>query len=192
MLHLLKRLPVAIAFLALTSCYQAGRPVAGVADAPPWFSLNFDEMLHEGDAAPEALSFCAVPQCPKPLVIGTLLVTGESADQLEAMLRHPERLAAELKRRAREPTLKRAAKPGTKQHIATATTVTPLQDGPAPGFTLTMARKEGKGRINATVLGWRDDEALHVVIAIGDDAEAVTESATRAAVSNKKSRQSGG
>lgn len=176
-------LVAAMALISLTSCYRSGAPVMGVAESNTWFSLPLEDFLHEGDSAPVAMSFCAADTCPAKLAVGVLTMTGETARQLERILEQSEILKSELDFRSRKPTLKRAIAKGSKQHIATTLQITPLKSDPAKGFSLQMSRKDGKGRITATVLGWRNGEALKVVIAIGSD-EAATQAAASSAVNH--------
>lgn len=179
-LRILKGLIAAAVILALAGCYPSGRSVAGVAETDRWFSLPFEDFLHEGDAEPEALSFCASEDCPDRLAIGVIKVTGNSAEQLRRILRRPDLLVMELEARKRKPTLSRAAAKTDGQHIDTTLKVVPFHHEAAQGFSLVMSRKDGKGHVAGMVLGWRSGEALHVVIAIGNSDNAVMQAAVQA------------
>jgi len=153
----------------------AGIPVAGVADSSAWFSFSFDEFLHEGDVSPDAMSFCAEPECPARLAIGSFSVAGQQAEQLERILARPELLAKELRRRKNIRSARKTGKP-----LPSTISVTADSYGPAYGFMIIMSGKGGKGRIAASVLGRKAGQKLHFVIAISNDENAAAKAARTA------------
>lgn len=169
--------------LTLTSCIPAGQPVIGVADTSAWFSLPLDQSLGEGRANPEAISACASAECPYKIAVAVLSVQGAEADRLEKILQNPAALAGELQRREKAAELRRRH-PGTKR-IDVTVRVAPLSEG--SGFTVSMARNDGTLTVSSAVIGWRTEQALKFVIAIGEDANTVLAAARKAAESYRNS-----
>lgn len=168
---ILGRLFVLLSLLALPGCYTTGHPIQGLALSKTLFSLPFDDFLQEGDVTPEAIAFCAPPECEHKLVIGSLRVHGESARLLERILQNPKLLAQELDTRNRALALKSQRTKNNKPRIDVKTQIEPIVHQGAQGFSLTMARKDGKGYIAATVLGWKQAEILHLILVIGENEE---------------------
>jgi hypothetical protein len=157
--------------LAVASCGYIPRPVAGVPPGAPWDALPLRRWLAEDRAEPVALSFCAPPECSPGLAVGVVRLTGKDAQVTDALLKDPERLARAL----RSPA-------GREKPVRTRIAVERLGDAPYPGFAIDLAPADGARRpAYGAALGKREGEALSVVLVIGEDAQAVRDTALRVA-----------
>ncbi len=157
--------------LAVARCGYIPRPVAGVPPGAPWDALPLRRWLAEDRAEPVALSFCAPPECSPGLAVGVVRLTGKDAQVTDALLKDPERLARAL----RSPA-------GREKPVRTRIAVERLGDAPYPGFAIDLAPADGARRpAYGAALGKREGEALSVVLVIGEDAQAVRDTALRVA-----------
>ena len=164
-------LPILILALAVASCGYIPRPVAGVPPGAPWDALPLRKWLAEDRAEPVALSFCAPPECSPGLAVGVVRLTGRDAQVTESLLKDPERLARAL----RSPA-------GREKPVRTRITVERLNGGAYPGFAIDLTPSNGaKRQAYGAALGRREGEALSVVLVIGEDAQAVQETARQVA-----------
>jgi hypothetical protein len=172
LLRLLRSCPLILALaLALASCGYIPRPVAGVPPGAPWDALPLRKWLAEDRAEPVALSFCAPPDCSPGLAVGVVRLTGKDAQVTESLLKDPERLARAL----RSPA-------GREKPVRTRIAVERLRGSPHPGFAIDLSPADGAGRAAYGVaFGKRDGEGLSVVLVIGEDAQAVHETARQVA-----------
>lgn len=157
--------------LSLASCGYIPRQVAGLSVDAPWDALPLRKWLAEGRSEPVALAFCAPPECGPGLTVGVIRMGGRDADITEAILKDPERLARAL----RSPAGRE--KPA-KTHVA----VERLTGVRYPGFVIALARADGNGRpAHGAAFGRREGETLLVVLVIGEDRDAVRETARQVA-----------
>ncbi|MCB5177703.1 hypothetical protein [Microvirga lenta] len=161
-----------IGLLALSGCGYIPRPVAGVPPGAPWEALPLRKWLAENRAAPEALAFCAPPECSPGLVVSVVRLKGDDAKAAEAVLKDPDRLARVL----------RSPKDRKKKAVRTAVSVESLDGRPYPGFAISLAPADGgKPPAYGAAFGRRTGDELHVVLAIGEDPESVRATAREAA-----------
>lgn len=154
----------------LSACSLFPRPVQGVPAEAPWFALPLGEWLGEGRAEPEAIAACRPPDCGPGLAVSVVRMSGEDAAAAARILADPGPLAQALQ-------APRSGKPSR-----TAAALTPLQEGSATGFAITLARRDGARRTAyGAALGQRSGEDLRVVLVIGEDASAVQDTARRVA-----------
>lgn len=157
--------------LTLTACGYIPRAVEGIPPGAPWAALPLRKWLAEDRAEPQAMAFCAPPECSPGLAVGVVRLTGRDAEITEALLRDPERLARAL----RSPA-------GRDKPVRTAIAVERLTDAPLPGFAITLSPLEGGKRpAYGAALGRRSGESLDVVLVVGDNPEAVRDTARRVA-----------
>ncbi|MBL0407483.1 hypothetical protein JKG68_26560 [Microvirga aerilata] len=157
--------------LSVAGCGYIPRPVAGVPPGAPWDALPLRKWLAEDRAEPVALSFCAPPECSPGLAVGVVRLTGRDAQVTEAILADPERLARAL----RSPA-------GRQKPVRTRIAVERLTGAPYPGFAIDLAPSDGARRpAYGAALGRREGETLSVVLVIGEDAQAVQETARQVA-----------
>jgi hypothetical protein len=147
-------------FSACASYYP--EPVRGVSNASAWVALPLRRWLAEDRAEPEAVAICRPPECGPGMVVAVVRTHGEDADEAEAVLRNPERLA-----RALEDMRDRKSKVRTKAAARR------LTDGALQGFALELARDDGERPAFGAALGRRTGDGLEFVLAIGDDRDAV-------------------
>ncbi|PVE22352.1 hypothetical protein DC522_21470 [Microvirga sp. KLBC 81] len=153
--------------IGLASCDYIPRTVAGLPSDTSWDALPLRKWLAEDRAEPIALSFCAPPSCSPGLAVSVIRLKGKDAQITEALLKDPERLARALRSPADQD------KP-----VRTDISVDRLKDGPYPGFTITLAPMDGKKPpAFGAALGKRSGEDLEVVLAIGQSAEVVRQTA---------------
>ncbi|MBB4038379.1 hypothetical protein GGR34_000008 [Microvirga flocculans] len=153
--------------LTLASCAYIPRPVAGVPPGAPWEAMPLRKWLAEDRAEPIALSFCAPPECSPGLAVSVIRVTGKDADVTERLLKDPERLARGLLSQA-----------GRTKPVKTRIAVERLPGSPFPGFAITLVPADGGKRpAYGAAFGRREGEALSVVLAIGEDPDAVRKTA---------------
>ncbi|MBF9235709.1 hypothetical protein [Microvirga alba] len=127
--------------------------------------------LAEDRAEPQALSFCAPPECRPGLAVAVVRLAGKDAETTDRVMRKPELLAQAL----RSPA-------GQGKSARTRISVQPLQEGPAYGFTISLASaKGGKRPAYGATLGQRSGDDLEVVLVIGEEADAVEATARRVA-----------
>jgi hypothetical protein len=171
-LHLLRPSLLSLVLaLSLASCGYIPRQVAGLPADASWDALPLRKWLAEDRADPVALSFCAPPACSPGLAVSVIRLTGRDADITDALLKDPERLARALRSPAGRP------KP-----VKTVITIERLQEGPYPGFFIDLASADGSKRpAYGAAFGKREDEALLVVLAIGENADVVRETAKEVA-----------
>lgn len=155
--------------LAACSAYYP-EPVEGLSDAGSWVALPLRRWLAEGRAEPEAVAICRPPDCGPGMVVAVVQSHGRDADEAEAVLRSPERLARVL-----EDMRDRKSK------VRTVAAVRRLADGPLQGFALTFGRDDGQRAVYAAALGRRMAGSLRVVLAIGESPESVEATARRVA-----------
>ena len=80
----------------------------------PWEALPLRKWLAEDRAEPEALAFCAPPECRPGLVVGVVRLTGRDAEITDGILKNPERLARALRSPAgRGPSRSRPSCPSS-------------------------------------------------------------------------------
>jgi hypothetical protein len=157
--------------VALSSCVSAyPEPVEGLPDAGSWTALPLRSWLAEDRAEPEAVAICRPPDCGPRMVVGVVRLHGEDADQAEAILRDPDHLARALEEMR-----------GHKSKVRTIATARRLAEGPSQGFVLFLGRDDGERAVHGAALGRRDADGLRVVLAIGENAEAVEATARRVA-----------
>jgi hypothetical protein len=157
--------------LSLATCGYIPRPVEGVPAGAPWEALPLRKWLAEDRAEPQALAFCAPPECGPGLAVSVVRLKGRDAQITHAVLRDPERLARAL----RSPA-------GRDKPVRTRISVEPLKDAPYPGFAISLAPADGrKAPAYGAALGRRSGESLDVVLVIGETEEAVQDTARRVA-----------
>lgn len=162
---------LAAAALSLTGCGYIPRPVAGVPPGAPWEALPLRKWLAEDRAEPVALSFCVPPECRPGLAVAVIRLSGKDAEITDAVLRYPERLARAL----RSPS-------GRDKPVRTLVSVERLEEAPYSGFAIVLAPADGGKRpAYGAALGRRSGEELHIVLAIGEDARSVRETARQVA-----------
>jgi hypothetical protein len=150
--------------LALAGCGYIPRPVEGVPPGPPWEALPLGKWLAEDRAEPQALSFCAPPECRPGLAVAVVRLKGQDAETTDRVMKKPAVLAQVL----------RSAK--------TVVTATALQEGASYGFTISLGpAKGGKPPAYGAVLGQRSGDDLHAILVNGDAADAVEATARRVA-----------
>lgn len=165
----LSRFSLLVLTLAVTvaSCGYIPRQVAGLPSDPSWDALPLRKWLAEDRAEPVALAFCAPPECGPGLAVSVIRLTGKDADITDAVLRDPERLARGL----RSPA-------GRSKPVKSLITVERLTDVPYPGFVIALAPADGGKRpAYGAALGKRLGNELEVVLAIGESADVVRETA---------------
>jgi hypothetical protein len=161
-----------MAALILSGCGYFPRAVEGVPPGEPWAALPLRKWLAEGRAEPQAMAFCAPPECKPGLAVGVVRLTGEDAVTAEAILKQPERLARAL----RSPA-------GRAEPVTTVISVRRLEDGSRHGFAISLAPANGrKPPAYGAALGQRFGSDLQLVLVIGDDAQAVEATARRVAI----------
>jgi hypothetical protein len=173
---------------AAAGCSYYPRAVEGVPYRDPWVALPLRGWLAEDRAEPEAMAFCRPADCSPGLVVAVLRLTGEDAATAEAVLDDPARLVRFLQRSKDRSSREDAAAKNAartippKRPVRTVAAAVPLRFGTGKGFTLTLGRADGSLRpAFGAALGRRDSGGLRVVLAIGEDPNAVTAAARRAA-----------
>jgi hypothetical protein len=161
-------LVIAISIPACASYYP--EPVNGLTDQQAWLALPMRRWLAEDRAEPEALAICRRPDCASGMVVGVLRTRGKDADEAEAVLRAPERLAKALEDMR-----------GRKSKVRTAASVRRLKTGTLHGFVLALGRSDGERPAYGAALGTRTGDSLRIVMAIGEDPNAVEATARRVA-----------
>jgi hypothetical protein len=157
-----RALSFGLVVLALSACDYIPRAVEGVPPGAPWEALPLRKWLAEDRAEPQALAFCAPPECSPGLVVSVVDVKGKDADISEALLDDPSRLTQ---------ALRSATRHGKIRTIASST---PLAEPSSRGFTLTLAPSDGgKSPAYGATLGRRSGDTLKLVIVIGADRTAV-------------------
>jgi len=155
--------------LAACAAYYP-EPVEGLTESSSWIALPLRSWLAEDRAEPEAVALCRPPDCSPGMVVGVVRLHGKDANEAEAVLNHPDRLAQALEEMR-----------GRKSKVRTVATARRLADGPSQGFLLSLGRDDGERAVYGAALGRRDGGGLRVVLAIGDNAEAVEATARRVA-----------
>src|SRR4028119_1299958 len=64
---------------ALDACGYIARPVEGVPAGAPWEALPLRKWLAEDRAEPQALAFCAPPECSPGLAVSVVRLKGRDA-----------------------------------------------------------------------------------------------------------------
>jgi hypothetical protein len=149
-------------------------PVDGLPDPESWVALPLRRWLVEDRVEPEAVAICRPPDCGSPMVVGVVQARGRDADDAEAVLKAPERLARALEamrdRKSRNP-----------DHVRTIASAERLNSGRYKGFVLTLSRSDGDRHAFGAALGRRTANGLRVVLAIGADRDAVEATVRRVA-----------
>lgn len=163
--------PLALLFLipalGLAACSYIPRQVAGLPSGVSWDALPLRKWLAEERAEPVALSFCAPPECRPGLAVSVVRLTGRDARITESLLNDPERLARAL----RSPA-------GRTKPVTTRVAVERLGNTPYQGFAISLSPADGgKKPVHGAALGKPMGEDLTVVLVIGEEAEAVRETA---------------
>src|SRR4028118_1516443 len=96
-LRLCFRFAIVVLALSLATCGYIPRPVEGVPAGAPWEALPLRKWLAEDRAEPQALAFCAPPECGPGLAVSVVRLKGRDAQITHAVLRDPERLARALR-----------------------------------------------------------------------------------------------
>jgi hypothetical protein len=149
--------------LALAACGYIPRPVAGLPPGAPWEALPLRKWLAEDRAEPEALSFCAPPECRPGLAVIVVRLSGKDAEITDGVLKDPERLARAL----RSPA-------GRTKPVKTVVSVEPMKEAAAYGFAISLApADEGKAPAYGAALGRRVGEDLRLVLVVGEARDAV-------------------
>src|ERR671913_1769799 len=131
-LRLCFRFLIAAAALSLAACGYIPRAVEGVPAGAPWEALPLRKWLAEDRAEPEALAFCAAPECRPGLVVGVMHLRGKDAAAAAAVLRNPGLLAQALRSR-----------PARTASARTTVAVEPLGESPYSGFAISLAPAGG-------------------------------------------------
>lgn len=153
--------------LGLAACGYIPRQVAGLPSGMSWDALPLRKWLAEDRAEPVALSFCSPPECRPGLAVSVVRLTGRDARITESLLNDPERLARAL----RSPA-------GRAKPVTTRIAVERLDNPPYRGFAISLAPADGgKKPAYGAAFGRRKDEDLTVVLVIGEEADAVRETA---------------
>jgi hypothetical protein len=156
---------------SLSGCGYIARPVEGVPPGAPWEALPLRKWLAEDRIEPEAMAFCAPPECRPGLVVSVVRLTGKDADITDAILKDPERLAQAL----------RSSVDKTKP-ITTLVSVQRLEESASYGFSITLTPTKGmKSPAYGSALGRRFEGDLRLVLVIGEDAKAVQATALQVA-----------
>jgi hypothetical protein len=158
-----RALSFGLLIVTLSACGYIPRPVEGVPPGAPWEALPLRKWLAEDRAEPQALAFCAPPECRPGLVVSVIELKGSDADISESVLKDPARLSRALGRTAHE---------GKEVHAMVA--ARPIDDGGSHGFAISLAPSDGsKPPAYGAALGRRSGEALRLVLVIGDNEAAV-------------------
>jgi hypothetical protein len=156
---------------ALAACAYIPRPVEGVPPGAPWAALPLRSFLAEDRAEPEAMAICRPPECSPGLAVAVVRLRGRAAEEAEAVLRQPDRLARALE----EPG-------GKARKVQSSATVSPVDEEGYRGFALTLGRRDGSKRpAYGEALGRRIGAELRVVLVIGESPESVDATARRVA-----------
>jgi hypothetical protein len=156
---------------ALWGCSYIPRPVEGVPVEAPWAALPLRGWLAEDRIEPEAMAMCGPPECRPGLLVAVLKLAGREADEAEAVLRRPERLAHALMAAGEKP-----------RAVASYAEVSALAEDASRGFFLTLGRKDGTKRpAFGAALGQRAGSDLRLVVVIGEEPDAVEAAARRVA-----------
>lgn len=149
--------------LGLVACGYIPRPVEGVPPGAPWEALPLRKWLAEDRAEPQALAFCAPPECSPGLVVSVIDLNGRDAEISEALLTDPTRLAKAMQSKA-----------GRSTKVQTLVAASVISQGPSRGFTISLAPSDGTKRsAYGAALGRRTGETLKLVLVIGDDEASV-------------------
>jgi len=130
--------------LAACAAYYP-EPVEGLSDSSSWIALPLRSWLAEDRAEPEAVALCRPPDCGPGMVVGVVRLHGKDANEAEAVLNHPDRLAQALEEMR-----------GRKSKVRTVATARRLADGPSQGFLLSLGRDDGERAVYGAALGRRD------------------------------------
>lgn len=171
----------------VASCIYIPVHLEGVPVEPPWTAFPLRSWLAEDRVEPRAVVACMDANCPHRVVVGLFRASGSNGEALAAILRDPAPLAASL----RAPKAALAALRGTaagRLRVAPVVTTAEtklLREGALSGFTLAFGRADGAGRAAyGAALGRQAGGAVELVLAVGDDEEAVTSTARRVAREN--------
>lgn len=174
-----------LAFLPRASDLALGPAIAfpptipGLPTGSPALNLPVPAWIERGETSVSAITLCREDACPRRLVAARLVMHGQAARELDALVADPAGLARDLTRREarRDSTGRSRAKAppviftgeGSRQagpHGPTARLVLTMQprdpapDGP-PAITAAMAvRHAGERRIVLFVVGTRRDAVL--------------------------------
>ncbi len=163
---------LAAGLLAVSACGYVPRPVAGLPPGAPWEALPLRKWLAEDRAEPEALSFCAPPECRPGLAAIVVRLSGKDAEITDGVLKDPERLARAL----RSPA-------GRTKPVKTMVSVEPMKEAAAYGFAISLApADEGKVPAYGAALGRRVGEDLRLVLVVGEAPDAVQSTVREVAV----------
>lgn len=159
-----RALSFGLLIVALSACGYIPRPVEGVPPGAPWEALPLRKWLAEERAEPQALAFCAPPECGPGLVVSVIDLKGRDAEISESLLRDPDRLARAMRSSA-----------GHAGKVRTLASATPIREGASRGFTISLAPSDGtKSPAYGATLGRRSGEdSLKLVLVIGDDEASV-------------------
>jgi hypothetical protein len=162
---------LAIAISAFSGCGYIPRPVEGVSPGAPWEALPLRKWLAEDRIEPEAMAFCAPPECRPGLVVAVIRLSGKDAEITDAILKDPERLARALRSSA-----------GRSKPNKTIVSVDEMKEGACYGFAISLApRDEGRAPAYGAALGRRFENGLRLVIVVGEDPDAVKSTAQEVA-----------
>lgn len=157
------------AALVLSGCIAFPEPVAGVPQDGSWVALPLTRWIDDERGRPEAVAFCAT--CPHRVAVGVLDLSPDEARGARSVLDDPALLV-------RQMAAGRDARPVKKPPPRSTVAVEPLREGTWRGFSVELARADRKGHpVYGAVLGRTAGERLRAVVAIGDDAAAVTSTA---------------
>jgi hypothetical protein len=156
----------------LAGCGYIPRPVEGVPPGAPWSALPLRKWLAENRAEPEAMAFCAPPECRPGLAVGVIRLDGHDAEVADAVLKDPERLARALR-----------ASAGRTKPVKTLVSVETMTEGAFYGFSIALIpADESKAPAYGAALGQRSENGLRLVLVIGEDLEPVQATVREVAV----------
>lgn len=143
-----------LSFAAVAACSDFDRlvdvafppAVPGLTDGQAWLDLPIGGWVTEGDISAGAIAACFARACTAPAGVGLFRAEGHDAVLLGELINHPERLKTALER------TERADKRSRRRRLNVTVGVAPFSLGTLRGFTIRIARADGRQPAYGAVL----------------------------------------
>jgi hypothetical protein len=164
-----------LSFAAVSACSDFDRildvafppAVPGLTDGQAWLDLPIGGWVTEGEVSAGAMAACFARACATPAGVGLFRAEGHEAALLRDLIANPERLKAGLERNDR------ADKTARRRRVAITVDVRPLAVDALRGFTIRIARTDGRQPAYGAVLaspGAGGSLAFVLVVAASEEA----------------------
>lgn len=161
--------------LALAPAIAFPPTIPGLPTGSPALNLPVPAWIERGETSVSAITLCRDEACTRRLVAARLVVHGQAARELDALMADPQRLARDLTareaRRDREKRSRTSAPPvvftgeggrqaDTQRLVLTMQARDATSDSPPPITLALAARRDGDKRHALLVVGTRRDAVL--------------------------------